>query len=184
MKLASSSITQAIALLCLAFALPSHAENVYKCRNAQGELEYRGAPCETQKQAVSSWGAAVDPDLPEAPPMIVKAQEGGHFFTEGKINGNKVRFLIDTGATTVSLPLSMQKSAKLACGRNVMVGTANGNSKSCVTTIAELRFGKFTLNNIAATLAPNLDQPLLGMNVLSQFRIVQDKEEMRISDRK
>ncbi|PJC03913.1 MAG: TIGR02281 family clan AA aspartic protease, partial [Gallionellales bacterium CG_4_9_14_0_8_um_filter_55_61] len=48
----------------------------------------------------------------------------------------------------------------------------------------ELRFGKFTLNNIAATLAPNLDQPLLGMNVLSQFRIVQDKEEMRISDRK
>lgn len=173
-----------LALLSLMSAAPGFAGSVYKCRNAQGALEYSGTPCEAQKQSVSSWNAAIDPDLPLEPPMILKAQQGGHFFVEGKINGNQLEFLIDTGATTVSLPASMQKSTKLVCKQNVTMDTANGKSQSCVTMIPELRFGKFTVRNVAATLAPNLAQPLLGMNVLSQFRIEQDKDEMRISNRK
>lgn len=173
-----------LALLCLTFTTPALAGSVYKCRNAQGALEYSGSPCDALKQSVTSWNAAIDPDLPQEPPMILKSQEGGHFFVEGKINGNQLKFLIDTGATTVSLPVSMQKAAKLSCKQNVTMDTANGKSQSCVTIIAELRFGKFTVRNVAATLAPNLAQPLLGMNVLSQFHIEQDKEEMRITQRK
>jgi len=174
----------AFALLLIACTLPCFADSVYKCRNAQGVLEYRGMPCEAQKSAVSSWNAAVDPDLPEVPPMIIKSGEGGHFFVDGTINGNKMKFLIDSGATTVTLPVAMQKSAKLICREDVMVHTANGIAKNCITRIKELRFGKFTINDVVATIAPNLSQPLLGMNVLSQFRIEQDKEEMRISERK
>lgn len=174
----------ALALLCLTISIPGLAGSVYKCRNAQGELEYSGSPCEAQKQPVSTWNAAIDPALPQEPPMALKPQQGGHFFVEGEINGNPLKFLIDTGATTVSLPVSIQKSAKLSCKQNVTMDTANGKSQSCVTVIAELRFGKFTVRNVTATLAPNLTQPLLGMNVLSQYRIEQDKDEMRISQRK
>lgn len=185
MRISIHPITRsALALLFLTCALPALAGSVYKCRNAQGNLEYSGSPCTTQNQSVSSWNAAVDPDLPQEPPMILKPQEGGHFFVDGKINGVQAKFLIDTGATTVSLPISMQKGAKLTCKQNVTMDTANGKSQSCVTVIAELRFGQFTVRNVAATLAPNLTQPLLGMNVLSQYRIEQDKEEMRISKRK
>ncbi|MDD2720752.1 MAG: TIGR02281 family clan AA aspartic protease [Gallionella sp.] len=173
-----------LAMLCLMFAAPCLAGNVYKCRNSQGNMEYSGSPCDAQKQSVSSWNAAIDPNLPQEPPMILTSQEGGHFFVEGKINGNSLRFLIDTGATTVSLPVSMQQGAKLTCHQKITMDTANGKSLSCVTHIAELRFGKFSLRNVTATLAPNLTQPLLGMNVLSQFRIEQDKNEMRISKRK
>jgi len=184
MKFASSPIIQtSLTLLCLTFALPCAAESVYKCRNAQGVLEYLGMPCTAQKQTVSSWNAAIDPDLPIAPPMIIKSQQGGHYFVEGAINGNQVQFLIDTGATTLSLPIALQKTAQLVCQKDVVMTTANGTSKSCMTSISELRFGKFTLHNVIATLAPNLTQPLLGMNVLSQFHIEQDNQEMRISNR-
>ncbi len=183
LTLSKKSLT-AFAILCSTFALPCAADNVYKCRNAQGALEYRGMPCVAQKNAVASWGAAVDPDLPKELPMTIKSQEGGHFFVEGSVNGNQVRFLIDTGATAVSLPVAMQKSAKLTCRTDVMVNTANGIAKNCVTTVTELRFGKFTVKNVVATIAPNLTQPLLGMNVLSQFRIEQDQQEMRISNQK
>ena len=183
MTSATQHITRAaLMLLSLSVTLPCLADNVYKCRNSQGKLEYSGSPCEAQKQAVSSWGAAIDPDHPQPLPMIIKAQAGGHFFVDGKINGHQVQFLIDTGATTVSLPASMQKNAKLTCKQDVMVDTANGKSKNCVTTVAELRFGNYTINNIVATLAPNLTQPLLGMNVLSRYRIEQSKQEMRISE--
>jgi len=173
-------VRSALILLSLFITLPCHADNVYKCRTSQGKLEYSGSPCAAQKQAVSSWGAAIDPDHPQPLPMIIKAQGGGHFFVDGKVNGHQLRFLIDTGATTVSLPASMQKNAKLVCKQDVMVDTANGKSKNCVTTIAELRFGDYTIKNIVATLAPNLTQPLLGMNVLSRYRIEQSKQEMRI----
>ncbi len=172
-----------LALLCLTFALPCAAANVYKCRNAQGVLEYQGMPCTAQKQAVSAWNAAIDPDLPKAPPLIIKSRQGGHYFVAGAINGNPVKFLIDTGATTLSLPIAMKKTAQLTCQREVMMNTANGNIKSCITSISELRFGEFTLHNVVATLTPNLTQPLLGMNILSQFRIEQDNQEMRISKR-
>lgn len=183
MTAATKHITRsAFILLSLFVTLPCLADNVYKCRNSQGKLEYSGSPCEAQKQAVSSWGAAIDPDHPLPVPMIIKAQAGGHFFVDGKINGQQLRFLIDTGATTVSLPASMQKTANLICGRYVMVNTANGKSKNCLTTVAELRFGDYTIKNIVATLAPNLTQPLLGMNILSRFRIEQGKQEMRISE--
>jgi aspartyl protease family protein len=38
--------------------------------------------------------------------VTLSADARGHFFTQGAINGNPVRFLVDTGATSVALPAS------------------------------------------------------------------------------
>ena len=59
--------------------------------------------------------------------------------------------------------------------------TGNGNISVCTSTIQKLKFGTFTLLNVEAIIAPNLNQPLLGMNVLRKFRVEQDGGEMRLS---
>jgi aspartyl protease family protein len=61
--------------------------------------------------------------------------------------------------------------------------TGNGQTQVCGTTIHKLRFGHFTLHDVQAVIAPNLSQPLLGMNVLKQFHVGQDNGEMHLSRR-
>ena len=61
--------------------------------------------------------------------------------------------------------------------------TANGSIKGCSTTIKKLNFGPFVIKDVMAVIAPNLSQPLLGMNVLQQLKIAQEKGEMRLSTR-
>ena len=39
------------------------------------------------------------------------------------------------------------------------------------------------IKDVMAVIAPNLSQPLLGMNVLQQLKIAQEKGEMRLSTR-
>lgn len=166
--------------------------SVYKCRNQQGELIYQGSPCEQDTLAVSSWETAVSPMYREeeksAPASasstyIVKQGDGGHYFIDGTINGKPLTFLVDTGATAVSLPREIAYMAHMSCEENIRVNTANGSASVCIAVIATLKLGPFTLKNVPATIMPNLDQPLLGMNVLQQFKIEQDNGEMKISNK-
>ena len=59
--------------------------------------------------------------------------------------------------------------------------TGNGTTQGCTVTIEKLKFGHFTLHYVDAVVMPNLGQPLLGMNVLKQFRVEQDNGQMRLS---
>ena len=89
--------------------------------------------------------------------------------------------MIDTGASTVTIPQGPANQAGLVCLSQSMSQTANGLAQTCTTVIQKLKFGSFILTNVEATIAPNLAQPLLGMNVLKQFRVEQDSGEMRLS---
>lgn len=81
----------------------------------------------------------------------------------------------------VALPLATAVSAGLTCQGKGLMKTGNGVAQVCTTTIEKLKFGHFTLRYVQAVVMPNLSQPLLGMNVLKQFRVEQDNGEMRLS---
>lgn len=173
-----------ISCLCLALlALCSNAafaENkVYKCKNAQGGLSYQGSPCAQNSQPVSSWNAIKSADQK----LVIKPKEGGHYFVDSHINDQPLNFLIDTGATNVAIPQADATAAHLICEKQTSINTANGIASACETTITTLTFGPFTLKNVTATINPTLAQPLLGMNVLQQFKISQESGEMHISAR-
>jgi aspartyl protease family protein len=87
----------------------------------------------------------------------------------------------NTGASVVTLPQAVATSAGLRCLTQVTMRTGNGHTRACTTIIQKLRFGNFTLREVEAVIAPNLDQPLLGMNVLKRFRVEQDGGQMRLS---
>ena len=173
--------------LLLSSSLGTWAGTIFKCKNAEGVMLYQEKPCEKEAQAISSWAATssmeVDPDSPgsDNQPLVLGQGAGGHYYIDGSINDNFVNFMVDTGATTVSLPIAMAQSANLKCKQQVQMRTGNGTSVGCTATIQKLKIGGITMHSVDAVLMPNLGQPLLGMNVLKQFRVEQENGQMRLS---
>ena len=102
----------------------------------------------------------------------------GGYFLDGLINGQPVRFLVDTGATSVAL--SERHAASLGLqhrvdGRPVGIGTASGDALGHAIRLRSLSVGGVRLNDVRAVVIEG-DSPrhvLLGMNVLSRFEIDQ-----------
>ena len=104
----------------------------------------------------------------------------GHYVMTGKINGSKVVFLVDTGATTVAIPESVARRLGLEKGRPFSSKTANGISTSYRTLIAQLNIGNIELHNLEASILPNMagEEILLGMSALRQLELVQRGETL------
>ena len=157
------------------------AAAVYKCKNRQGKLIYQESPCKQDAEAVSKWGKA---EMQQLDGMLVLQQRGnGHYFLEATVNDKALTLLVDTGASGIALPMSFAQSAKIKCRNKIYMQTANGVAEGCTTIISKLTFGPFTLADVPAVASKNLGQPLLGMNVLQQFKVEQNDGEMRISTR-
>jgi len=112
--------------------------------------------------------------------IILKRNRAGHYVSSGKINGQKVVFLLDTGATYVAIPLQLANRLQLKKGRTVGISTANGHSKGYQTQIDQLSIGEIHLYNIKAIITPNLEEILLGMSVLKQLEFTQRGNELTI----
>ncbi len=182
-------ILNAIPLMLAGFTPTAMADDmIHKCQDAQGKLIYQAAPCSRSEVNVSAWSAQAQamsaPDdgaTKSNLPLILKQQGNGHYFVGGAINGKALTFVVDTGASVVSLPRSLAYQANMSCKDQVTMQTANGSSFGCTGIIARLKIGQFLFKDVPAMIAPNLGQPLLGMNVLQQFRIEQDNGEMRLT---
>lgn len=179
-----------IPILLVSAAGISRAEStVYKCRNQQGNLIYQETPCKRDVQAVSSWTAAAEPQPSGedgqafSGTLMIKQHASGHYFLNGAINGKALTFVVDTGASSVVLPRPLALAARIYCKDRILMQTANGATSGCTAVIPSLKLGPLLMKDVQATIVQNLQQPLLGMSVLRQFRIEQDNGEMRLSTR-
>ncbi|MFC3607716.1 retropepsin-like aspartic protease family protein [Stutzerimonas tarimensis] len=99
----------------------------------------------------------------------------GHFVAAGRINGERVTFLLDTGATDVAVPARLAEQLGLSRGQPQPVMTASGPSTGYRTRIERLELGDIVLNGVPALLIPDFDSPvvLLGMSALKQLEFTQ-----------
>ncbi len=127
----------------------------------------------------SSLQARNDPnrDLKVGPgaELVLKRSGDGHYVFPGTINGRPVRFLLDTGATLVSVPAHLAADLGLRAGGTQYSVTANGTVPARATRLDSLAFGPFDLRDVPASLIPGMagDQILLGMNVLKHLEFTQ-----------
>ena len=114
--------------------------------------------------------------------ITLQRSRNGHYFVTGKINGVKVRFLLDTGATNVSVPMDIATKIGLKKGISYPIRTANGTGQEFATVIKSLTIGPIKLTNVRAGINPNYNSEsiLLGMNVLKKFRMVQQDDKLTI----
>ena len=107
--------------------------------------------------------------------LVLTRNRAGHYVAPGTINGQPVVFLLDTGATQVSVPAHLGPALGLTPGAQRQVMTANGTVAVRATTIDELGLGPFRIRNVPGHLNPGFrdDQVLLGMSVLKHLEFTQ-----------
>lgn len=107
--------------------------------------------------------------------LVLKRSHDGHYVFPGTINGRPVTFLLDTGATLVSVPAHLSGELGLTAGAHQRSITANGTVATRATRVEALAFGPFDLRGVPASLNPGMsgDQVLLGMSVLKHLEFTQ-----------
>jgi aspartyl protease family protein len=99
----------------------------------------------------------------------------GHYLAGGKINGEAVTFLLDTGATQVAIPTQVAQRLGLQAGAAIVISTANGRATAHRTRLERLQLGDILLTDVDALIAPGMggDDVLLGMSALKQLEFTQ-----------
>jgi len=107
--------------------------------------------------------------------LVLKRSSDGHYVFPGTINGEPVTFLLDTGATLVSVPAHLGRELGLKPGAQQQAMTANGTVTTRATRVDALAFGPFEIRGVPASLNPGMgdDQVLLGMSVLKHLEFTQ-----------
>ncbi|MCK5188500.1 MAG: TIGR02281 family clan AA aspartic protease [Methylococcales bacterium] len=104
----------------------------------------------------------------------------GHYIVNGQINHLPVTFLLDTGATLISIPSHIAQKLHLKKGYPVQSRTANGNITVYSTRLDSVSIGAIELNNIRASINPYMagDEILLGMNFMKHLEMMQKGKEL------
>jgi aspartyl protease family protein len=107
--------------------------------------------------------------------VSLTADSRGHFVTTGTINGLSVRFLVDTGASSVALSVDEAKRAGVNYlnGSRARVQTANGLAVVYRVKLDAVRLGDITVNNVDAVVLESGKLPiaLLGMSFLNRMEM-------------
>ena len=117
----------------------------------------------------------------------LNADGRGQFFAVGTINGNSVNFVVDTGATVVTI--STQEADRLGINyrkeARSMISTANGNTGAYHVTFNNIRVGGISLNMIPGAVVEGGGLPLvlLGMSFLNQTNMQRDGATMTLTQR-
>lgn len=109
-------------------------------------------------------------------------QIDGHFHVVGSVEDYPVTFMIDTGATTVTIPYSL--ATRIGLDKNCKPThfiTAAGRVQGCMAVVQKLTIGGFQFQQMEVSFNRGGETPLLGMSVLSQFRVQQNADTMLIS---
>ena len=118
-------------------------------------------------------------------PVSLYADQAGHFFGNLSINGASLKYVVDTGATTVALNSGDAKFAKIDYekGERINMSTANGEVSAYLVKLNTLKVGTIILNNIDATVneggSPTV--VLLGMSALNRLDMKRENSIMTLS---
>ena len=107
--------------------------------------------------------------------VVLERNRHGHYLAEGRINNETVTFIIDTGASDVSIPAHMAERLGLLPGQTIVYQTAKGRMEASATRIRHLSLGTIEVERVRASLNPYIedDTILLGMSVLQDLELEQ-----------
>ena len=112
----------------------------------------------------------------------LKRNRYGHYITNGTINSQPVTFMVDTGATTVSIPAELAHRLRLKKGAVSYAITANGTIDVYATQLDQLTIGNITLHNVTADINRHMNGEgiLLGMSVLKYLDFAQQGDTLTL----
>ncbi len=143
-----------------------------------------------QRQTLRIGDAPVSVGTPIAAPsgarIVLSADSGGHFVTQGLLNAKPVQFMVDTGATTIGVSVSDADRIGLQYkqGEEVRVATANGVVPGWKIRLSSVRMSDVEVRDIDAVVTP-IAMPfvLLGNSFLSRFQMTRHNDRLVLEKR-
>lgn len=137
--------------------------------------------------AAGLWGDLRRSARPGEPRVIgdtleIPAAPDGHFYLLGEVNGARVRFVVDTGASDIVLSQRDARRAGIDPDRLTYVGsamTANGKVATAPVRLDSLTIGGVTETGVPAVVnGGELDSSLLGMSYLGRHEVVLNRDRL------
>lgn len=113
--------------------------------------------------------------------LVINRSQDGHFYTTGTINGREAKFLVDTGASLVSVSEKFAQKALIRGGFPTTFKTANGERPGHVVDGVGVSIGPVSATNIKVGVGisgGDENDALLGQSFLSKFDISVIKNQM------
>ena len=104
------------------------------------------------------------------------ARDGrGHFQVDARVDGRRIDFMVDTGASTIALTAKDARKLGIHPSQSeysVNVRTANGTVRAAPTTLSRVEVGGLVVRDVRALVVPDnaLSENLLGMSFLSRLK--------------
>jgi aspartyl protease family protein len=158
-----SVITFAAIALVAGMIVPQFAAQIYTPR----------AP---NKLMVARQVAPVEPPPPSNPDSVVVPRDAmGHFRVEGRVDGQIIQFVVDTGASVIALTSEDAASLGIHPAVNdfrAVVKTANGTVHAAPIQLNMVEVGNLVVRDVQGMVLPNgaLSDNLLGLSFLSRLR--------------
>ena len=124
---------------------------------------------EAQPQPHSDTGVVLSANA-----AMLQLEDDGHYWATAAVDGTAVRFMVDTGASTVALTYNDAQRIGLRLTPEDFrwrINTAGGEVMGASVLLSEIKIGRVTVRNVEAmVLRDQLTQSLLGMTFLSQLQ--------------
>ena len=119
--------------------------------------------------------------------VTLYSASNGFFHADGYINNIPIRFLIDTGASTVALnsETATRIGIDYLSGERAVAVTASGYAETYIVSLEEVEVGGMKLRHVDASVieGPQPSTPLLGMSFLGQFDMRREGDRMELIER-
>lgn len=116
--------------------------------------------------------------------IVVPVARDGHYYLEGAVNGETVTFLVDTGASYVSIGSDVAARANLPAGVAGFFTTANGSVEGRIVRSQTVAADIFEVSGITVAVMPTRSEfGLLGQNFLRYFTVSQSDGKLILRSR-
>lgn len=118
--------------------------------------------------------------------VVIKRARDGHFYVAGHVNGNPVKFLVDTGASLVGVSEKFAQKAGLIGGESTIFKTANGDLPGRIIANVPINVGPIAVSGIRVGVGlegHDANDALLGQNFLAKFDVILRENQMILRKR-
>lgn len=133
-----------------------------------------------EKQHNPNQNLSLSTDADGVRELTLQRNRFGHYVASGTINDAPVVFLLDTGASDISVPGKLARELGLKRGAPMVYQTANGNVQVYATRLDKVNLGGLELREVRASINPQMQdgEVLLGMSFLKHLEFTQRGDEL------
>lgn len=118
--------------------------------------------------------------------VVLMADTRGHFINTGMINGTRMQYMVDTGASTVAIgkPDADRMGLQYTKGQAVQMNTANGVAQGWLIRLDSVRIGDVEVYGVEAVVTPQgMPYVLLGNSLLGAFQMTRTNDQLVLEKR-